>query len=53
MMDASLKGHTAVVNMLLDKGANIDLQDKVRQRSMVCSGARRCSREQGVCVWQA
>ena len=58
-MAASQEGHSAVVQVLLDKGANVDLQtevdlqEKVRQKSMVWSGARRCSREQGVCVWQA
>ena len=39
--------------MLLDKGANVDLQEKVRQKSMVWCGARRCRRAQGVGVWQA
>ena len=52
-MWASEGGHSAVVKMLLDKGANVDLQNEVRQRSVVWCGARRCSREQGVCVWQA
>jgi hypothetical protein len=30
LMYASEIGHTAVVKMLLDKGADVDLQDKVR-----------------------
>ena len=32
-----MKGHTELVQMLLDKGANIDLQSKVRQSLMTCT----------------
>ena len=32
---ASEKGHTSVVNLLLDKGAAVDLPDKVRMISQV------------------
>ena len=53
MMAASFKGHTAVVKMLLDKGASIDLQNKVGQRSMVWCDDRRCRRAKAVFVWQA
>ena len=52
-MVASEFGDSAVVQMLLDKGANIDLLDMVRQWSMVWCGTRRCRRATGVCVWQA
>jgi hypothetical protein len=34
---ASGKGRTEVVKMLLDKGANIDLQSKVSQSLMACT----------------
>ena len=36
-MLAGYKGHTAVVQILLDKGASIDLQNKVGQKLMVFS----------------
>ena len=52
-MAASSKGHSAVVQMLLDKGANIDFQNKVGQRSIVWCDDRRCRRAKGVGVWQA
>ena len=37
LMWAGYKGHTAVVQILLDKGASIDLQNKVGQKLMVFS----------------
>ena len=40
-MKASANGHAKVVKMLLDKGAIVDLLRKVRQRLILCTGARR------------
>ena len=33
---ASQKGHTSVVSLLLDKGAAVDLPDKVRINNFTC-----------------